>query len=328
MREGHGARDRDVGAGERHALRLGGREQALGDRRHEGQERRGMPLGDGEDEVGIELGEQHQARAHRHGERQAERQTVRVEHRQDRVDDAALPAHDRRHPGSRLCRIREQIGVREHRALRRAGGAAGVLNDRQIAGGGARVRRGKRVVAEELRPGRGIRRLLSEGRAGFPRLRDGKAQRHAHAERHRLGDVDGDEGVHAQVGGEVLHGSHDLAPHDRVLRAVILELLAELARGIERVVLHDDRAQAQHRVEGDDVLRTVRQDDRHGIARPHAVSGEGRGDAAHLGRQVGVRRRAPEELQGGGVGVVTRGRVEDVDEGARLGSRSSGTPAA
>jgi hypothetical protein len=51
---------------------------------------------------------------------------------------------------------------------------------------------------------------------------------------------------------------------------VIFELLAQLARRVERIVLDHDGTEPQDRIERHDVLRTVRKDDRHGVSRDHA----------------------------------------------------------
>ena len=171
-------------------------------------------------------------------------------------------------------------------------------------------------------------RLVQCG-AGLARLRDRQAQSETRDERHRLGDVDRDEARHGEVGGELLDGLHDLRPHDGVLGAVVLELLAQLARRVERVVLDHDRAEPQDRVERDDVLRAVRQHDRDGIAGLDAEIAESRRGALDLLVQLAVGRRAPEELQRGGIGIVPRGRLDDVDRAIpTTGSRSSGTPSA
>ncbi len=61
-----------------------------------------------------------------------------------------------------------------------------------------------------------------------------------------------------QIRRELLHCGHDLVPHDRVLRAVILELLTQFARGYREGWLDDDSAETEYRVEGHDVLGAVR----------------------------------------------------------------------
>ena len=95
---------------------------------------------------------------------------------------------------------------------------------------------------------------------------------------------------------------------------MVLELLAQLTRRVERVVLDDDGAESQHRVEGHDVLRAVRQHDGHRIAGADAEVPQPRRRAVDRCLQLCVCRLTPEELQRGGIGVVPRRRGDDVDE--------------
>ncbi len=134
-------------------------------------------------------------------------------------------------------------------------------------------------------------------RAGVARLRDRQAQRDPGAPRHRLGDVDADDALDLQVGREPVHGVVDLVPHDREARLVVLELVAQLAGGVERVVLDDDRPEPQHRVERDDVLRAVRQHDRDPVAMRHTEAAQALGGAVDLLAQVAVGRGGAEELE-------------------------------
>jgi len=66
---------------------------------------------------------------------------------------------------------------------------------------------------------------------------------------------------------------HPVQAHDD-LRAAVDELVPQLGRGVERVVLDDNGAQAQGREEGDDVLRAVGQHDRHPVTLGDAESGQ------------------------------------------------------
>src|SRR5690606_39681776 len=113
-----------------------------------------------------------------------------------------------------------------------------------------------------------------------------------------------------EAGREALDRRGALAPPDRVLRAVVLELLAPLARRVERVVLDDDRAEAQHGVERDDVLRAVRQHERDGVPLAHALRPQARGRALDRLGELAVARDAAEELERGRVWELAR-RVGD-----------------
>ncbi len=147
------------------------------------------------------------------------------------------------------------------------------------------------------------------------RLRHGQAQREPGAPRHRLGDVDADDALDLQVGREPVHGVVDLVPHDREARLVILELVPQLAGGVERVVLDDDRPEPQHRVERDHVLRTVREHDRDPVAVRDAEAPQALGRAVDLLAQVAVGRRGAEELERFRAGVAGDARVDHVRQG-------------
>ena len=98
---------------------------------------------------------------------------------------------------------------------------------------------------------------------------------------------------------------------------MIGELAFELDRRVERIVLHDDRTQAQDRVEGHDVLRAVGKHDRDRFARGHPELPQPGGGSGDLHLQIPIARRAPEELQRGSIGVGARRSGDDVHERAR-----------
>ena len=86
--------------------------------------------------------------------------------------------------------------------------------------------------------------------------------------RERRQQVDRDNVVDLDVGRELPDGRRGLVPGDDHAGLVVLELVAEFPGGVQRVVFHDDGAEAEYRVEGDDVLRAVRQDQGHPVAGP------------------------------------------------------------
>ena len=113
----------------------------------------------------------------------------------------------------------------------------------------------------------------------------------------RLQQVDGDDVVDFDVVREVPDRRRGLVPCDHDPRLVVLELVAQFPGGVQGVVFDDDRAQAQHRVERDDVLRAVRQDQGHPVARADAEAAQALGGPVHLFAEVGVAGAAAEELQ-------------------------------
>ena len=109
--------------------------------------------------------------------------------------------------------------------------------------------------------------------------------------------------VDAHIGGEGLHRLDDLVPGDDDAGAVVFELMTQLARRVQRVVLDDDRAEPQHGVERDNVLRAVRQRDRDGITGFHSELAQPLGGPGDLVAELRVGRLAAEELQCHMIGV-------------------------
>ena len=103
--------------------------------------------------------------------------------------------------------------------------------------------------------------------------------------------------VELHIIGESLQGLHHLVPGDDEPRTVLFELVAHLPVGVKRIVLNHDRADPKDRVERDDVLRTVRHDERDRVAFANAELAQPLGRAVDLLAQLGVRRLASEELK-------------------------------
>jgi hypothetical protein len=161
-----------------------------------------------------------------------------------------------------------------------------------------RVQGGERVA-------RGAR--LGDRQSQRDPLEAGEGVGHPH--RHRGART----GVGGQGGDDVRH----LVPHDRDHRTVHLELVAQLPRRVQGVVLDDDRAQAQHGVESHDVLRAVRQHEGDPVARLHAEVTQARGRTLDLFAELGVGGAGSEELQRVMVAEPRDRGVEQVHE--RLG---------
>lgn len=233
-----------------------------------------------------------------------------MEHREDRVDDALRPVRDVGDPRARLRGVRDEVAVRQRRTLRIAGRAARVLEQRDIveAWPGHVVK--DPVVSEELLPRHRPGHRRRERGPRLPRLADREPQHRAHPPRHRVRHVDGDD-RRLDVLWEVLDGLDDFVPRDRELRPVVLELVAQLARRVERVVLDDDRAKTQDRVERGDVLRAVREHDRDRVARADAELSEPLGGAIDLLAQLRVGRLGAEELECDVRVAVARDRIVD-----------------
>ena len=182
----------------------------------------------------------------------------------------SLPLGHAVHPGAPLCGVGPQVAVGQHRALGLPGGAGGVLDGRQV---GRPRGAGSRCFMRPWTPAASATAWCRAPGRSAPcgtSVAAGTGSRRASrlAARHGAGQVDRDDVLDAEVGRETP------GPRPRRLSqtigdrgAVVLELVAELAVGVQRVVFDDDGAQPQHRVEGHDVLRAVRQDQRHPVAR-------------------------------------------------------------
>ncbi|MDF2575640.1 MAG: hypothetical protein K0S05_2552 [Agromyces sp.] len=242
--------------------------------------------------------EQHEPGADAHREREAQRHAVGVEERQHRVHDllAVAEAGD---PGPTLHGVGHQVAVAEHGALGCSGGAARVLQQRGVAQRRSRMPLRDRAGIDDLLPfqdvaGGGLRRERRPRRA---RLRDRQAERQPLHDRQRPGEVDGDDVRRPDVAREVGDRVGDRVPHDRDRRAVVLELVPELARRVQRVVLDHDGAEPEHGVERHDVLRAVGQHERDPVARAHTEPSQPLGGLRDLLAELSVARLGAEELE-------------------------------
>ena len=166
--------------------------------------------------------------------------------------------------------------MRKHGALRRAGRAAGVLEEREVVG--AHV--GGGVVALQAQD------LLERDRAGVTLERDTvpvllllrEREQRAEDGRHLLLDVRHDHIADLRsLAGRLHHGIDPRQDDDR-LGAGVRELVPQLRWCVQRVAGHDDRADAQGAEERDEELRTVGEVDRDPVTLLHAERPEPGGE--------------------------------------------------
>ena len=98
--------------------------------------------------------------------------------------------------------------------------------------------------------------------------------------------------------------------HHSKLRAVVIELMLQLIGGIQRVVLHNNCAQAQDRRDYHDVLGAVRQRHSHTVARANAQRGQRRSSLAHLLIELRVGQLLAHEPRCGSLGLSCHDLVE------------------
>ncbi len=230
------------------------------------RERLGPVLLDREEDVAeIEAWDQHERTGAGDAEVHHTGQAVDVEERHDREADLTVRGPV---PGPALQDVRDECLVREHRALRRAGRASGVLEDREIRG---HDRDRARALAAAQQLGEADRALVAAqvDAVSFLALA-GDREQPAEERREVLLDVRDDEPLHRGAGDRLLRDGIQAREDDQRLGARVRELTAQLGRRVERVDRDDHGPGAQRPVEGDDELRAVREHERDAVALRHA----------------------------------------------------------
>ena len=202
------------------------------------------------DEAGhvARIGNQEIDAAGAHRQQEARRQREDVIERQ-RADDEDLVDMRRRRqrrlqPGIVLQHVGENVAVKQRRALGDAGGAAGILQEGDVVGRDLRL--------AELHAAAGRDRVVEQDRA-----RNRVGRHHLlHAPHHQIDDhaLEAEHVAHAAdddvldrgLRQHLLHGGREVLQNDDRLGAGILELMLELARGVERIDVHHRIAGAQH----------------------------------------------------------------------------------
>ena len=200
----------------------------------------------------------------------------------------------------------------EHHALGQSGGAGGVLQKRYIVGSGPFEVGVDRRALEQLRPAGGSGGGSFEFFPGFARLFDRQFERRAGEGGHRFNKVHGVNMCRSNIVGKARNMPGNLIPHDGGLRAVVLEHVPQLGAGVEGVVFHDDRTQAQNRVEGNNMLRAVGQNQGDPIPRLHPSQTQPFGGTVDLTAKFGVGGGGPEEFEGDLVGNLADSIINQV----------------
>ena len=209
-------------------------------------------------------------------------------------------------PGQALLRVGPEVAVRQHRALRHARGAAGILQHGDVAvgiDGGGRQRAvivGQRAEIEMRRIAWPCRRVAALEQAIEQALRRRQYVGHA------LHDNFLERGRTQQRGRQ--HIELLDVERDQHFRAGILDQVADFAGGVERVQIHHGAAGHRHREIADHIGRRIGQQQRHARALDDTVRGEARGGAAHQIADLAIGIAAPQKIEtrlvamhGGGV---------------------------
>ena len=241
----------------------------------------------------------------------------------DDVAGADVAAND---PQVDLRGVGEQVGVAEHRAFGDAGSAAGVLQHRHVVGFG--VVAGKRQLAPDFQQffeGDDTRQVVFRhqfGDVAHVEIDDGRPERAHFVAVAGNDDVAQARHLRAHAGdaaGEILR-------EDDAAHAAVVQLMLQLARGVERIDVHRDHARQHAAVEADGVLQDVWHHQREAVAGLVAefVLQEG-GKGAGALSDVAVGESAAEVAESGAVGVarehVFQKRAEVFVFAAREGMR-------
>ena len=285
------------------------------ERRHAGQEGRllGREVGHDHVDVGPWIEDQLIAVAHR--SQHDSRQRVDVEQRQD-AHDLFRPRGGVGHgPGLALAHRRHDAAVRQHGGLGQAGGAAGVLQHRNLVPrvlvrgigrvlavvGHQVLERHVPVVAwpsrqllllgDRIEPVLGPRQIV--GDRAHDQLLEPRLAAHGGHLRIERRDIQGDQDVGFRIA----------------------DLVLEFTRRIERAVIHHHAAGLEHAEEGDDVVGRVGQVEAHLHARLHAKFLESGGSL--VGRQLVIPEghHLVEEIGEGPVAVLGAAVLEGLVDG-------------
>ena len=293
-RQVHRTRNRVTDTLQGHAALLRLIHQAAIHRRNRRKNGRAGLLHRLQNQVHVHGREQHQAGTAQRRNRYAQGHTVRVEQRQNRVNHLVIARVD---PCLTHAAVRLQVAVREHHALRQTGRTRGVLQQRNIVRRRAAMRRVNTLALHQLSPRHRTRRRTGQLLTRSTRALQRQLQRGTHQRGHRRNHVHRINMVRADIRRKTRNMRGDLIPHNRDLRAVILKHVAQLRARVQRVMLHHNRAQAQNRVKRRNMLRAVRQDQRHTVTRLHTSHTQTLRSTLNLIPQLGVGRGRAEELQ-------------------------------
>ncbi len=160
-------------------------------------------------------------------------------------------------PGFDLQHIGDEVAVKQRRALRNAGGAAGILQEGDVVGtelgvGQRAPLAGRERVIEAHCAGQRI------GRHHLLDLAHHEVGDRAFQSAEHVADRGDDDVLDLGLRQRLLQHAGEILQHDDGLGAGIGELEFEFARLVERIDVDDREAGAQHRGDRDHVLQHVR----------------------------------------------------------------------
>ena len=200
-------------------------------------------------------------RADHHRNEAVRLQREHVIERQRRQERFAFRADRSRDPGVDLLQIGDQVAMGQHRPLRHAGRPAGILQKRDVGRLDRRFR--ERLRSSELeRAIEAHRPLEAKGGNRPPDVAHHKIDDPPPRAAQLIADAGDHDSRHGCAADRLFERAGEVLQHHDRFRARIGELMAELARRVERVAVDDDVAGAQRPEHGDRILQQVRQHQR------------------------------------------------------------------
>ena len=194
-----------------------------------------------------------------------------------------------------LARIGRQVLVAQHRALGRAGGAAGILEQRDVAlridrhlGVGA-------VIGDQLRKARDPR--IVRERAGFLALEQPEQQRLDRRE--PSGDRSHHQSLQARLVEHLERGRQQGGGRQREQdrRAAVLDLMRQLVDGVERREIDHGRPGRHRAIIGSDIMRHVGQEQPDPVPLADAQRLQALGDARNAPGDLVIAVFAAHEIE-------------------------------
>ena len=222
--------------------------------------------------------DQHVEPAHRHEQQAVTHQAEHVIERQRRDHDFPALLDQRADPGMHLPQVGNHVPVRQHRALGHTGGAAGVLQERDVLLADLDGAEALRAAARQRRfqaqvPGQAV------GRHQLLHPPDHEVDDVALRERQQVADPGHGDMFHRRLGNDLLERGGEALEDDDGLRPGIDQLVLQLARRVQGIHVDHRHARTQHAEQRHRVLQEIRQHDRHpGPAREAEILAEPRGE--------------------------------------------------
>ncbi|MGY4433208.1 hypothetical protein ACVWWO_005685 [Bradyrhizobium sp. F1.13.1] len=262
------------------------------------------------------VGDQEIAAAGAHREQVAGRQREDVIERQ-RADDHELidmrrRGHRRLQPGVVLQDVGDDVTMKQGGTLGHAGGAAGILQEGDVAGRQLRLVECQRAAGGD-RVVEGHRAWQRPGRHHLLDAADDQIDDHA-LEAEQVAHAADDDVLDLRLRDHLLDGVGEILQHDDGFGAGILELVLELARRVERIDIDHRETGAQYGCGRDRILQHIRHHDRDaGTALQASPLQVGRHRQRHL-VEVAIADRLVHADERLAVGELGEALLQEVDQ--------------